>query len=63
MSSSALVANGTLSLLNLACWLLHRQIQALEQEFLEEGGLRERMTRARIAAREEQMRKSRGGSK
>jgi four helix bundle suffix protein len=57
LSSAALAANGVLSLLNLACWLLSRQLQTLEQEFLAEGGLRERMTRARIEAREEQRRR------
>jgi four helix bundle suffix protein len=34
--------------------LLDRQIERLEQDFLKEGGLRERMTRARIAARGKQ---------
>jgi four helix bundle suffix protein len=32
-------------------YLLARQIQALERKFLEEGGLRERMTRARLLPR------------
>ncbi|MBN1475291.1 hypothetical protein JXA47_00910 [Candidatus Sumerlaeota bacterium] len=31
--------------------LLDRQIRQLEQAFLREGGLRERMTRARLASR------------
>ena len=35
-------------------FLLDRQITRLEQEFLEKGGLRERMTTARLAARQEQ---------
>lgn len=61
MSSAALAANGALSLLNLACWLLSQQLKSLEQAFLQEGGLRERMTRARLDARNEQQRKGRGG--
>jgi four helix bundle suffix protein len=34
-----------------ATYLLDRQLRKLEQEFLHAGGLRERMTRARLAAR------------
>ncbi len=40
-------------------YLLDQQLRRLEQAFLEEGGLRERMTRARLAAR---ARQQRGGS-
>lgn len=36
--------------------LLRRQVAALEARFLEEGGLRERMTRARLEVREQQRR-------
>ncbi|MEI8353071.1 MAG: four helix bundle suffix domain-containing protein [Lentisphaerota bacterium] len=35
-------------------YLLDQQIRRLEQDFLRQGGLRERMTRARIEAREQQ---------
>jgi four helix bundle suffix protein len=35
-------------------YLLDQQIRRLEQDFLKEGGLRERMTRARLAARKHQ---------
>ncbi|PKN63885.1 MAG: hypothetical protein CVU57_17105 [Deltaproteobacteria bacterium HGW-Deltaproteobacteria-15] len=35
-------------------YLLDRQIRRLEQEFVEEGGLRERMTRARLNERARQ---------
>jgi four helix bundle suffix protein len=55
-------ANAALVLVNVACALLSRQLQTLEQDFLNEGGLRERMSRARIDAREEQKRKRKGGA-
>ncbi|MBM3423811.1 MAG: four helix bundle protein, partial [Chlorobi bacterium] len=32
-------------------YLLDRQIQKLEKDFLKEGGIRERMTQARLQAR------------
>jgi len=35
-------------------YLLDQQLRALEQAFLAEGGLRERMTKARLDAREKQ---------
>jgi four helix bundle suffix protein len=38
-------------LIHQANYLLDRQIRQLEQAFLKEGGLRERMTRARLNAR------------
>ena len=40
------VANIMICLVNQANYLLNRQLRALEKAFLEEGGLRERMTRA-----------------
>lgn len=40
-----------LGLIRVATYLLDRQIRQLETSFLTEGGLRERMTRARIASR------------
>ena len=45
------VANIALRLIHQANYLLDQQIKQLEQDFLKEGGLRERMTRARIEAR------------
>ncbi len=45
------VANILISLIHQANYLLDRQLHRLEQDFLEEGGLRERMTRARLSAR------------
>jgi four helix bundle suffix protein len=45
------VANILICLIHQANYLLDRQIRKLELEFLREGGLRERMTRARLAVR------------
>jgi four helix bundle suffix protein len=53
-------ANICISLIHQTNYLLDQQIRRLEQDFLQEGGLRERMTRARIEAREQQ-RRSYGG--
>ena len=45
--SAELAANAALSLLNLACHLLDRQLAALEKAFVEEGGFTERLYRVR----------------
>jgi four helix bundle suffix protein len=45
------VGNVMICLCNQACYLLDQQIRELEQAFLKEGGLRERMTHARLEAR------------
>jgi len=50
-SSAQLVANAALSLLNLACHLLNRQIATLEKNFVEEGGFTERLYRVRTERR------------
>lgn len=42
------VANVIICLIHQANYLLDQQIRKLEQAFLQEGGLRERMTRARL---------------
>ncbi|MBN1506832.1 MAG: hypothetical protein JW955_08295 [Sedimentisphaerales bacterium] len=42
-------------------YLLDKQISRLEQDFLKEGGLRERMTRARLAERDRQRKDHRKG--
>ncbi len=47
VSSSALVANAALSLLNLCCYLLDRQLSAQAQAFENEGGFTERLYRTR----------------
>jgi four helix bundle suffix protein len=46
-SSAELVANGALSLLNLCCYLLDRQLATLEKKFVAEGGFTERLYRVR----------------
>ncbi|HZR18142.1 MAG TPA: four helix bundle suffix domain-containing protein [Verrucomicrobiae bacterium] len=46
-----IVANIILCVIHQANYLLDQQKRALERAFLAEGGLRERMTRARLAAR------------
>lgn len=50
----AIAANVMIGLIKLTNYLLDRQLKRLEQDFLKEGGLRERMTRARLAARARQ---------
>ncbi|KAF0219133.1 MAG: hypothetical protein FD174_2219 [Geobacteraceae bacterium] len=45
------VANIIICLIHQASFLLDKQLKSLEQAFLKEGGLRERMTRARLEAR------------
>jgi len=48
------VANIAICLIHQANYLLDQQLKRLEQDFLKDGGLRERMTRARLQAREQQ---------
>jgi four helix bundle suffix protein len=48
------VANIAICLIHQANYLLDKQIHRLEEDFLKEGDLRERMTRARLQARAEQ---------
>jgi four helix bundle suffix protein len=55
---SHIVANIIICLIHQTNYLLDQQLRRLEQEFLKEGGLRESMTRARLAARDKQQ----GGS-
>ena len=50
-SSSTFAANAALSLLNLACYFLDRQIAALATAFEEEGGFTERLHRIRSQRR------------
>ena len=51
-----IVANILICLIHQTNYLLDQQLKRLEQDFLKEGGLRERMTRARLAARAKQQR-------
>ncbi len=46
-----IVGNVMVCLCRQTCYLIDQQIRGLEQAFLREGGLRERMTRARLEAR------------
>jgi four helix bundle suffix protein len=50
------VANILICLIHQTNYLLDRQLRRLEHDFLQEGGLRERMARARLAARARQRR-------
>jgi four helix bundle suffix protein len=50
----AISANVIVGLIRVACYLLDRQLKQLEEAFLKEGGLRERMTRARLEARKKE---------
>jgi four helix bundle suffix protein len=54
------VANIMICLIHQANYLLDRQIRQLQHAFIEEGGLRERMTRARIHERNKQQKKTEG---
>jgi four helix bundle suffix protein len=56
------VANILICLIHQTNYLLDRQLRRLEQDFLREGGLRERMTRARLANRSRQRRPNPNGS-
>jgi len=47
VSSAELAANAALSLLNVCCYLIDRQIVSLEKTFVEEGGFTERLYRVR----------------
>ena len=49
-----IVANILICLIHQTNYLLDQQLRALEKAFLAEGGLRERMTRARLEARRQQ---------
>jgi len=48
------IANIAICLIHQANYLLDQQLKRLEKDFLKDGGLRERMTRARLQARDEQ---------
>lgn len=45
------IANMAIILIKQTDYLLYRQLKALETEFLENGGMREKMTRLRIERR------------
>ncbi|MBN2829957.1 MAG: four helix bundle protein [Candidatus Cloacimonetes bacterium] len=52
LPSSAIVANGVLSLLNLTCYLLDKQVHRLANDFLNDGGFSERLYRERSKKRD-----------
>lgn len=54
----AVAANVLIGLIKLTNYLLDQQLRHLEQAFLAEGGLRERMTRARLAERNKPQKRS-----
>jgi four helix bundle suffix protein len=54
------LANISICLIHQANYLLDQQLKRLEKDFLKDGGLRERMTRARLQARDQQQRNGRG---
>jgi len=53
----AIRANAITGLIKVTNYLLDQQIRRLEKDFLKEGGLRERMFRTRLDARDEQRRR------
>lgn len=54
----AICAKVSIGLIKVASYLLDRQIRRLERDFVNQGGLRERMTAVRLAARNRQRRTS-----
>ena len=50
-------ANVIIGLIKVTTYLLYQQICKLEQDFLENGGLRERMTQARLASKNKNLKK------
>ena len=52
----AICANVIAGLIKVTCYLLDQQLRRLEKDFLEHGGLRENMTRARLEHRAQQHR-------
>jgi len=55
-------ANVIIGLVRVTCYLLDRQLAQLQEAFLEEGGIRERMTKARLERRAEQQREKGQGT-
>jgi four helix bundle suffix protein len=53
-SDPEICANVIIGLIKVTCYLLERQIEYLERDFLENGGIKERMSRARLAQRKNQ---------
>jgi four helix bundle suffix protein len=49
--SDEVIANIAICLIHQTNYLLDQQLKTLEKEFIEQGGLRERMTQARLKHR------------
>jgi four helix bundle suffix protein len=58
--SAEVIANIAICLIHQTNFLLDRQIRRLERDFIQEGGLRERMTRIRLQQRNEANDQTRG---
>ncbi|MHB9031399.1 MAG: four helix bundle suffix domain-containing protein [Candidatus Latescibacterota bacterium] len=54
LGSACLAANGVLSVLNLACFFIDRQVERLAQDFEKDGGFTERLSRVRSENRRKQ---------
>ncbi len=52
--NAAIAANVLLGLVKVTVFLLKKQVESLEKAFLKDGGLRERMTAARLRSRRDQ---------
>ncbi len=52
--SDEVVANIAICLIHQTNYLLDQQLKTLEKEFIEHGGMRERMTQARLKYRNQQ---------
>ena len=61
-TDQAICANVILGLIKVTNYLLDQQIRRLEKDFVEQGGLRESMTRARLVERAKQNRLGRRGT-
>lgn len=53
--SAEVIANIAICMINQTNYLLDKQIRRLERDFLQEGGIRERMSKARMQNRDKQM--------
>lgn len=51
-SDPEICANVIIGLIKVTTYLLHKQLEALERDFVNHGGIRERMTQARLANRD-----------
>jgi four helix bundle suffix protein len=60
--SPEICANSMICLIKIVIYLLAKQVQRLEKDFLEHGGLRERMTKARIESRNKNNKNNRNNS-